>query len=80
MTRLQTELAHLLALAAPPYRKAWSDYVKNKAQVMANWQPDLYADLPRLLEEAMRSPSSTASTTDGAVASPIKSSGSAEPA
>lgn len=80
MNQAQSELNWMLELLKPPYTEGWETYCEKKAEGLARKYPQEYADLPRLLTEAMRSPSFTASTAVGAVASPIKSSGSAEPA
>ena len=53
MTALQVELAHLIALMAPPFQANWSRYCWAKANVLAESNPQDYADLPRLLKEAM---------------------------
>ena len=52
MTEAQTELAHLVTLLHPPC-KTWTDYAEWKAAALARKYPETYADLPRLLTEAM---------------------------
>lgn len=47
------ELNHLVNLCAPPYRESWSAYAWAKAKGLAEHDPETYADLPRLLKEAM---------------------------
>lgn len=60
MTALQVELAHLIALMAPPFQANWSRYCWVKANVLAESNPQEYADLPRLLKEAMHRSSASA--------------------
>lgn len=67
MDALQIELAHLVNLMAPPYRENWKTYCWAKAGYLAESNPKEYAELPRLLKEAMqpKSSSSEASGTPG---------------
>jgi len=53
MTNLEIELAHLVGLMAPPMREYWRSYCWAKAGYLAESNPKDYADLPRLLTEAM---------------------------
>lgn len=58
MTRLETELAWMLRLLAPPFTAAWKAYVWDKAKRLAESDPE-FAELPRLLTDAMKSAAST---------------------
>lgn len=53
MTNLEIELAHLVGLMAPPMREYWKTYCWAKAVYLSESNPKEYADLPRLLTEAM---------------------------
>lgn len=64
MDALQTELAHLIALMAPPYRSSWDRYCWAKANILAESNPVDYASLPQLLKEVMQ-PKSSASVDAG---------------
>lgn len=57
MTRLSNEVAHLLWLMEPPFTEGWKAYCWAKANALADAEPDVYQDLPRLLKEAMQSAS-----------------------
>lgn len=63
MTALQVELAHLVALMAPPFRANWDRYCWAKANVLAESNPKDYGDLPRLLKEAMQPSAARATPT-----------------
>jgi hypothetical protein len=54
MTSLQTELAHLVNLMAPPYRENWKAYAWAKAQILEQHNPKDYAGLPAALARAMQ--------------------------
>ena len=43
---IAAEEAHTRALAADP---AWRDYITDKAQRMAKWQPSMYGHLPQIV-------------------------------
>lgn len=60
--RLQTELTHLLNLCAPPFTRGWWPYCKAKAAALAAQEPRVFAELPRLLEEGVRSLSKSTQT------------------
>lgn len=62
MTNLETELAHLVNLMAPPMREYWKSYCWAKAGYLAESNPADYKDLPRLLTEAMRPSTASPST------------------
>ena len=49
---LEIELSHLLSLMTP-HREAWRNYVWDKAQKLAESDPEM-ADLPARLTEAMK--------------------------
>lgn len=51
MTRLQTELAHMLKYLSecPISFRAWKGHFENKAKRLATWDPDEYSQLPMLL-------------------------------
>lgn len=66
MDALQTELAHLVALMAPPYRDAWRQYCWAKANVLAEGNPTEYGELPKLLAREMRSKDTSTPTTSAA--------------
>lgn len=55
MTRLQTELSHMVRLltASEHSRRGWKAHLWDKAQKLAETDPE-YAELPRLLTEAMQ--------------------------
>ena len=75
MSALQTELAHLVALMAPPYRESWKAYCWAKANVLAESNPSDYASLPQLLKEAMQ-PKSSDSGAAGTLAGKSSTDGS----
>jgi hypothetical protein len=54
MTSLQIELAHLIALMAPPFREHWKKYCWAKAQILEQHNPKDYAGLPAALAKAMQ--------------------------
>ena len=58
MTELQKALQHLIGLM-DPYREAWKAHCWAEAQRLAQESPQDYADLPRLLKEAMQPASSS---------------------
>ena len=51
MTALETHLAHLIALLAPPHRESWRAYVWDRALTLAK-DPE-YSALPDMLKAAM---------------------------
>lgn len=54
-TRLETELAHMRRLLASPTSfRGWQLYLPDKAQRLARWDPQEYADLPQLLTAEMK--------------------------
>lgn len=55
MTPLETELAHLVSLMAPPYREQWKAYCWAKANALAESCPADYAGLPAALLKRIRS-------------------------
>jgi hypothetical protein len=57
MTNLETELTHLVALMADPYRENWKAYCWAKAQILAQHNPADYAGLPAALANRMKSDS-----------------------
>ena len=59
MTELQKALKHLVGLM-DPYRDAWKAHCWSEAQRLARESPEVYADLPRLLKEAMHRSSASA--------------------
>ena len=63
--RLQTELDHLIWLMAPPYLDAWRPYCWAKANAMADADPEVFAQLPRMLKEAMQTVSNRSTSTAG---------------
>lgn len=52
MTRLETELNHLLLLLKPPFTMGWKAHCWHRAKELSQ-DPEL-ADLPRLLTESMK--------------------------
>lgn len=59
MDSLQQELTHLVALMAAPFRESWKQYAWAKANILAQHDPFTYAELPRLLQAAMKSTSTS---------------------
>lgn len=55
MTNLETELAHLTNLMAPPFKDQWRAYCWAKAVYLSEHNPTEYAELPARLKAAMTS-------------------------
>jgi len=60
MTSLHLELSHLVRISSTP---AWEEYATWKAKQYARQFPE-YADLPRLLKEAMQPKPAKDTSTD----------------
>lgn len=53
MTRLHSELTHMVSLLTPTSYRLWREYLWDKAKRLAESDAE-YAELPRLLTEAMK--------------------------
>lgn len=51
--RLQTELTHMIGLCEPPYTLNWRPYCRAKASALAKTEPDVFASLPRMLDQRL---------------------------
>lgn len=62
MSRLNTELAHMVRMltASEHSRRGWKAHLWDKAQKLAETDPE-FSELPRLLTEEMQKPASSPS-------------------
>lgn len=73
MTSIETELAHLVSLMAPPYRENWKAYCWAKAQILAEHNPKDYPELPSRLKRAMQSDSNGSGPNPPSITQPRRS-------